>query len=97
MSSKIHVVLEGLPERVQEIADVLDRAFPAVMNWRRSAEHGRDHTVRLEGDAERSGGLQRHVQLTNQTAASGKAWKLSPVGCASRSRFCASRSKNLQS
>ncbi len=77
MSAKMHVVLEGLPERVQETADLLDRAFPGLMTWRRFAEPGRDHAVRLEGEAtERNGTFPRPSHLTNPTAASGKAWKL---------------------
>lgn len=101
MSAKMHVVLEGLPERVQETADLLDRAFPGLMTWRRFAEPGRDHAVRLEGEAtERNGTFPRPSHLTNPTAASGKAWKLSPAAGRAISRagpFCASLSKSLSS
>ena len=97
----MHIVLEGLPERVQETADVLDRAFPGLMTWRRFAEPGRDHALRLEGEAaERHGEFPRPPHLTNQAAASGKVWKLSPVaGCAipRGGPFCVSLSKSLSS
>lgn len=99
MNSKMHFVLEGLPERVQEAADALDRAFPGLISWRRFAEQGRDYTVRLEGDAaEWSGRLLRPAQLTSQTAASGEAWKLNPATgrvFPRRGAFCASLSKSL--
>ena len=49
VSATMHIVLEGLPERVQETADVLDRAFPGLMTWCRFAEPGRDHAVTAGG------------------------------------------------
>ena len=74
----MHIVLEGLPERVQETADALDLVFPVLMTWCHFAGPGQDHPVRLEGKAaERNGRLPRPLHLTNQTLASGKAWKLS--------------------
>ncbi len=51
MDWKLHVVLEGLPERVQQTADVLDQAFPQLMTWRRFAAPSGNHGVRLEGAA----------------------------------------------
>ncbi len=99
MEWKLNVVLEGLPERVQQTADVLDRAFPGLMTSRRFAEPGRDHGVRLENDAVgRNEGFPRSPHLTNQTAALGKPWKLSPATGRVSPRggsFCASLSKSL--
>ncbi len=96
---KLHVVLEGFPERVQQTADVLDRAFPGLITWRRFAEPGRDHGVRLEGDSVGpKEGFPRSPRLTNQMAALGKPWKLSPTTGRLKPRggsFCASLSKSL--
>lgn len=49
MKVTIKLVLEGLPERIQEVADTLDRAFPGAIDWSDVAKLGRDHTMRLEG------------------------------------------------
>ncbi len=100
VNAKMHIVLEGFPERVQETADVLDRAFPGLMTWQRFAEPGRDQTVRLEGEAsERNALLRPALHLANQTVRSNKPWKLSPAAsCVLRQRgvFCASLSKSFQ-
>ncbi len=102
MSPRMQIVLEGLPERVQEAADVLERAFPGLMTWRRFAEPRRNHAVRLEGEAaERNADVERPAHQPNGAPASGKAWKLSPAaGRVSSPRgggFCASLSKSLPS
>lgn len=49
MRVTMKLVLEGLPERIQEVADTLDRAFPEAIDWAVVAELGRGHTMRLEG------------------------------------------------
>ena len=100
MCPPMQIVLEGLPERVQEAADVLERAFPGLMTWRRFAEPRRDHAVRLEGEAA-GRSAERSEHQMNRASASGKAWKLSPAaGHVSPPRggaFCASLSKSLLS
>ncbi len=100
MSAKMHIVLEGLPERVQETADVLDRAFPGLMTWRRFAEPGQDQAVRLEGDAiERAAGPSLALYFGNRTVRSNKPWKFSPAAdrvSPSGTGFCASLSKSFQ-
>ena len=74
VSPPMQIVLEGLPERVQEAADVLERAFPGLMTWRRFAEPRQDYAVRLEGEAsERSADVERPAHQTNRAPASGKA------------------------
>ena len=62
MSIKMHVVLDGLPERVQETADLLDQALPGLITWRRFAEPGRDNAVRLEG---KGSGTERGTSKTS--------------------------------
>ena len=98
MSAPMRIVLEGLPERVQEAADVLDQALPGLMTWRRFAEPRPDHMVRLEGVTAK---LFRPPPLTNRMPVSDKAWTLSSVagrGSPPRSGgFCASLSKALSS
>jgi hypothetical protein len=100
MSAKMHIILEGLPERVQETANVLDQLFPGLMIWRRFAEPGRNCSVRLEGKtAEQIGAARRSTHLVNQVSVSGKTWKLScKSGLTVVSRggsFCGSLSKSL--
>lgn len=51
MSATMTVVLEGLPERLQEAADTLDRAFPGTINWRHQVKLGRDHSMQVKGIA----------------------------------------------
>jgi hypothetical protein len=80
MSPNMQVVLEGLPERVQETADTLDRAFPGLMTWRRFAIPGQDCSIRLEGEAvARNAVLPRPANLVDRAPALGKRWKVSPA------------------
>lgn len=51
MSAKMHVVLQGLPERIQETANILDQAFPGLISWHRLAKLGPLHVMRLKGVA----------------------------------------------
>ena len=102
VNAPMQIVLEGLPERVQEAADALDRMFPGLVTWRRFAEPRRGHAVRLEGEAaERHARSDQPAHLTNRAPPSGKAWTLGPApGRASPppgGRFCASLSKSLPS
>ena len=72
MASGMRVVLEGLPERVQEIADALDCAFPGLLTWLQWAEPDRDHRIHLEGVKSPSEAigprwhLSQTAQLTSQ-------------------------------
>ena len=95
----MQVVLEGLPERVQETADMLDRAFPGLMTWRRFAVPARDCVIRLEGvGAVRNTSFPRPPRLTDQAPALGKTWKVSPAASGAiprRGQSCASLSKSF--
>lgn len=99
MSAKMQVILEGLPERVQEAADTLDRAFPGLMTWRRFAIPGQDCSIHLEGEAvARNAVLPRPAHLLDREPALGKRWKVSPVASNTLPRpgqFCASLSKSF--
>ncbi|RYF16723.1 MAG: hypothetical protein EOO77_12235 [Oxalobacteraceae bacterium] len=99
MSANMQVVLEGLPECVQETADMLDRAFPGLMTWQRFAIPARDCVIRLQGvGAVRNTLFPRPPRLTDQAPALGKAWKLSPAASGAvprRSRSCAFLSKGF--
>lgn len=79
MSATMHVVLKGSPERTQEAADVLDRAFPGVMNWSNLAKQGRDHSMRLEGVAVPQDEAQRPPAQIISPSNTGKPWKLSSL------------------
>ena len=69
----MRIVLEGLPERVQETADVLDLAFPGLMTWCGFATLGQEHAIRLEGKVvERSTERRRAGRLLCGTPASGQ-------------------------
>ena len=99
MEAETVIVLEGLPERVQQIADALDREFPRQLSWGGFAKPGLNHAVRLEGKtAEPHTRLRRPPHFPNSATVSGKAWKLnpSPGQPAQQSRlFYASLSKVL--
>ena len=99
MDAKMHVVLEGLPERIQEAADLLDLAFPGSISWR-LAKLGRDHTIRLEGVAVACGDLLHPPTWTVSLENSGTIWKLSSLKTRENQqdkRFCASLSRSLRS
>ncbi len=99
MEAMMVIVLEGLPERVQEIADVLDRECPGQLTWGRFANPGLDHVIRLEGKT-----AERHVEFCrpppwpSSATTLGKAWKLSPASGRPAQQgglFCASLSRAL--
>ena len=79
VASGMRVVLEGLPERVQETADALDHAFPGLLTWHQWAEPGRDHIIRLEGVKSLCEAVgprwhrSRTAQLTSQK------WRINPA------------------
>ena len=99
MSANMQVVLEGLPERVQETADMLDRAFPGLMTWQRFAIPARDCVIRLQGvGAVRNTLFPRPPRLTNQAPPLGKTWKVNPAASDAiprRGRSCSSLSKSF--
>ena len=99
MSANMQVVLEGLPERVQETADMLDRAFPGLMTSRRFAIPARDCVIRLEAvGAVRNTLSPRPLHLSDQAPALSKTWKLSPAASGAvsrRGRSCAFLSKSF--
>ena len=99
MSAKMHVVLEGLPERIQETADILDQAFPGLISWHRLAKLGPHHLMRLEGIAASLTKIFQPPKAINSSITSAKAWKLSSSttqGSPQGKRFCASLARNLQ-
>lgn len=99
MSVTMKVVLQGLPERIQEAADTLDRAFPGMINWRRQAKLGRDASMQLEGVASPCNEALRPPGLIVLPPVAGKAWKLSSSAARQgnqRPLFCASLSRSFQ-
>lgn len=101
MSASLHVVLEGLPERIQEAADILECALPGALKWQRSATPGRDQTIRLEAVAA-SGQKTLCAPLMMPSTMAGKPWKPSCLAKAGpergqSSRFCASLSRSFTS
>ena len=53
MISTVRVVLEGLPEHVQEVADALDKAWPDTFDWHDFALFSGEATIVLKGSAYR--------------------------------------------
>ena len=47
--SDLSIKLEGYPENVQRIADVIDAAFPGLLVWVQSAEPSGNITIKIEG------------------------------------------------
>lgn len=51
--SKLIIKVEGFPEMVQRVADVLDAAFPGVVAWTRSEGNESDEieefVIKIEG------------------------------------------------
>ncbi|RYE97256.1 MAG: hypothetical protein EOO77_39380 [Oxalobacteraceae bacterium] len=70
------LVLEGLPERIQEAADILDRAFPGAIDWSDVAKLGRDHTMRLEGATLPHDRMRRPPGRIKRSSSSAQVWKL---------------------
>ena len=53
MTCTVRIILEGLPERVQEVADVLDRAMPDAFEWHDFASLSGDADIVLRGSESR--------------------------------------------
>ena len=94
MRVTMKLVLEGLPERIQEVSDTLDRAFPGVIHWSDVAKLGRDHAIRLEGITLRHGKAQPTpgLRLFSDTAqalklCSSDAWDSNRLGASSCGSF----------
>jgi hypothetical protein len=88
----MQIVLKGLPEQVQELADMLDRLLPDAINWRSFAQPGQDHRVSLTGSTRSGprGDVDRRF--------SGKGWKRSAQARGLMPRpeaYCASLSKSF--
>ena len=47
--SGVSIKLEGFPEDIQRIADVLEEAFPGMMTWVLSEDFADNGTIRIEG------------------------------------------------
>lgn len=47
--SNLAIKIEGLPERVQGMADAIEAAFPGRMVWVQSTETSRRDTIKIEG------------------------------------------------
>lgn len=47
--SDLSIKLQGYPENVQRIADVIDAAFPGLLVWVQSAEPAGNITIKIEG------------------------------------------------
>lgn len=47
--SNLTIKIEGLPERVQRLADAIEQALPGKMIWVQSAETTRHDTIKIEG------------------------------------------------
>ena len=47
--SDLSIKLEDYPENVQQIADVIDAAFPGLLVWVQSAEPIVGITIKIEG------------------------------------------------
>ena len=96
MSATIKMVLEGLPERIQELADTLDRAFPEAIDWSVVAKLGRDHTMRLEGVALLHHEALRPPGRIRLSPSIAQAWKLSSSAAREVNQLGASPCGNLQ-
>ncbi len=49
MISDVQIVLQGLPERVQRIADAIESALPGNVDWQVFADQRGPAEIRLEG------------------------------------------------
>jgi len=49
----VQIILEGLPERVQEVADALDKAMPDAFEWHNFASLSGDADIVLRGSGSR--------------------------------------------
>ncbi len=47
--SELSIILEGLPEKVQRIADAIEDAFPDLVAWVQSDDETGDITIKIEG------------------------------------------------
>lgn len=47
--SDLSIKLEELPEKVQQIADVIDEAFPGLIVWVQATDGIGDVTIKIEG------------------------------------------------
>ena len=53
MNHTVRILLEGLPERVQEIADALDHAIPDGFEWQDFASASGEADIVLVGSSSR--------------------------------------------
>lgn len=100
MRVTIKLVLEGLPERIQEAADILDRALPGTIDWSDVAKLGRDHTIRLEGATLPHDQARRPPGRIKRSSSTALAWKLSSSAARDgdqRDQVCASPFRGVQS
>ena len=47
--SNLSIKLEGYPEKVQQIANVIDEALPGLIVWAQAADYGGVFTIKIEG------------------------------------------------
>ena len=48
--SELFIVLEGLTEQVQQLADVIEEAFPGSIIWVQSEDETADIAIKIQGD-----------------------------------------------
>ncbi len=77
MTYTVHIVLEGLPERVQEVADALDKALPNAFDWNDFASISGETDIVLKGSASRGCGIVASLTLT--TPEECNAWTSAPA------------------
>lgn len=100
MRVTIKLVLEGFPERIQEVTDTLDRAFPGAIDWSDVAKLGRDHTMRLRGTILPRDRTRRLPGRIKRFCSKAQPWKLSSSTARDgdqRDQFCASPFNGVQS
>lgn len=100
MRVTIKLVLEGLPERIQQAADTLDHAFPGAIDWSDVVTLGRDQTMRLEGATLPHDQARRPPGRNKQLSSTAQVWKLSSSAARDgdqRDQLCASPFSGIQS
>jgi len=100
MRVTIKLVLEGLPERIQEAADTLDHALPGAMDWSDVTKLGRDHTMRLEGATLPHDRMRRPPGRIKRSSSTAQVSKFSPSAARDgdqRDQLCASPFSGVQS
>ena len=100
MRVAMKLVLEGLPERIQEAADILDRAFPGAIAWSDVTKLGRNHTMRLEGATLLRDRTRRPPGRIKRSSSTTQASRFSSSAVREghqRDQFCTSPFRGVQS